>query len=160
MSPLWVASRSPERAPARQRWGGERRWRGRIVVHCASLLMRWGVFPAWVQIPPPPQNIFKLISKSKVNFHFMNNNFRSFFYQSVKDSFVSAIILFAVIYYIMNMIGVFFFEGTIIFFDPRKTWFSFFLYLIFWLIFCGIKALLSLKRIDSKNKNLKVEDKN
>jgi len=76
----------------------------------------------------------------------VDKNLQSFFRQSIKNSFVPALILFAAGYYIVNMVEVFILERVPFFFHPQKTLLIFLLYIFLWIIFCYIQATVALKK--------------
>jgi hypothetical protein len=88
-----------------------------------------------------------------------NKNLLSFFYQFIKNSFVLAILYFAVGYCIVTLFEIFVFEKIPLLFSPQKTWIIFLSYILLWIIFCYIRALLSLRKEIKKTETLKVEGK-
>jgi len=89
----------------------------------------------------------------------MDKNLQSFFHKSIKNSFVPVIMLFAVGYYIANVVEISILERIPLFFYPQKTLLIFLFYIFLWIIFCFIRATLALRKQVQKMKNAKVEDK-
>ena len=81
---------------------------------------------------------------------------RLLFLSLIKSSFVSAIVLFAAGYYIANLIDMFILERIPLFFYSKRTLLIFFGYIFLWVIFCYIRARLTLKNsIKGQNNQLK-----
>jgi len=75
---------------------------------------------------------------------------QSLFYQTIRDSFVGAILLFAAGYFIVNLVKIYVVEEFPPFFYPKESLLAFLIYGFVWLIFCYIQAITSLKKQPKK----------
>jgi hypothetical protein len=81
----------------------------------------------------------------------LKGKLQSLFYQIIKNSFVSAILLFAAGYFIVSYFKVYVLEELPPLFYPSKTLLVFLVYIFVWLVSCYIRAIIALKKQNLRN---------